>query len=288
MKQKFTLVRALVWIFCSTVFVSALSYLGVKGFRYWKQSTTIDYDTPIQAIVQTGPQKEALKTTYLVELLGLCKDHPTQSQDFDLKQAQKSLLSSPVIKEAEVKFKQPGILYIDYTVRQPLCFLYDFENVALDEEKVPFPVAPFFSPKKLPEIYLGLGEDLLFKEALKGEKIDLAYSLLSLLSGPIVQDLFNIKRIDVSNAFAKSYGQREIILEAEDQLYATRDGREICYRFPRLIRLSTKNYAQELSNYLKLREQLLEKEQQELQRQEDISTKVIDFRIPQLAFIEEN
>ncbi|MDN3506764.1 MAG: hypothetical protein P0S96_06000 [Simkaniaceae bacterium] len=292
MKKKFTLARALIWIFTSAVLINAAFFLGVKGYAYWKKTSTLDYETPLQAIVQTGPQKEALKTAYLVELLGLCNEHPTLSSEFDLKQAKKSLLSSPVIKEAEVKFKQPGVLYVDYTTRQPACFLYDFENVALDEDRVPFPVAPFFSPKKLPAIYLGLGKDLLFKEPLKGEKIDLAFDLLQTLSGPIVQDLFNVRRIDVSNAFEESLGRREIVLYAEDELLITHRQQEVHYIFPRLIRLSTKNYAQELANYLKLREQLLEKERQELTLDTNGSQvvhpkKVIDLRIPQLAFIEE-
>lgn len=147
MKKKFTLSRALIWILTSAVLINAAFFLGVKGYAYWKKTSTLDYEVPIQAIVQTGPQKEALKTAYLVELLCLCRDHPTLSTEFDLKQAKKSLLSSPVIKEADVKFKQPGILYVDYTTRQPICFLYDFENVALDSNRVPFPVAPFSVPK---------------------------------------------------------------------------------------------------------------------------------------------
>lgn len=293
MKKKFTLSRALIWIFFSAIFVNAGFFLCIKGYRYWKCTCTVDYKVPIKAIIQTGPQKEALKTAYLSELLGLSVDHPILSADFDLKEAQASLLTSPVIKEAEVKFKEPSILYIDYTIRQPICFLHDFENVALDTEAVPFPITPFFSPKKLPEIYLGLKENLIWKQPLTGEKIELAFELLKILEGPIVCDLFNVKRIDVSHAFEKSLGQREIVLLTGDELLVTQKERDVRFVFPRILRLSTKNYSQELSNYLKLREQLLEKEQMQLDFPEGeekrvvYPQKVLDFRIPQLAFIDE-
>ncbi|NGX46678.1 MAG: hypothetical protein K1000chlam3_00038 [Chlamydiae bacterium] len=293
MKKKFTLSRALIWIFCLAIFVNASFFLCIKGYQYWKCTCTVDYKVPIKAIIQTGPQKEALKTAYLAELLGLSVDQPILSADFDLKGAQASLLTSPVIKEAEVKFKEPGILYINYTIRQPICFLHDFENIALDAKAVPFPITPFFSPKRLPEIYLGMKENLIWKQPITGEKIELAFDLLKILEGPIVCDLFNVKRIDVSHAFEKSCGRREIVLLTGDELLVTQKEKDIRFVFPRILRLSTKNYSQELSNYLKLREQLLEKEQMQLdfpegeERRVIYPQKVIDFRIPQLAFIEE-
>lgn len=293
MTKKITLSRALLWIFCCAIILNGLVYGGIRGYQYWKRNCTVDYRVPIKAIVQTGPQKEALKTTYLAELLGLSSDHPILSCDFDLKKAHETLLSSPVIKEAQIKFKEPGILYIDYTIRQPICFLHDYENIALDAEKVPFPFIPFFTPKKLPEIYLGLKEEIIWNQPIVGEKIDLAFELLKVLKGPIMSDLFNVKRIDVSSAFEKSYGKREIVLLTEDQLVFMHKGKEIYFLYPRLLRLTRKNYSQELGNYLKLREQLLEKEQMKLEFPEGEEKvmyqpqKVIDFRIPQLAFIDD-
>ena len=198
-----------------------------------------------------------------------------------------------MIKQAEVKIKEPGILYIEYTTRQPLCFLRDFENVALDQDRYPFPVTPFFTPKNLPEIYLGLEEEIEWNKPLTGQKIELAYDLLKVLGGPIVSDLFNVKRVDVSNAFEKSLGRQEIDLITQDEVFTGQQDQEFRFVFPRILRLSTKKYSQELSNYLKLREDLLEKERLELKFPQEGETtiiyplKTIDFRVPQLAFIEE-
>jgi hypothetical protein len=58
------------------------------------------------------------------------------------------------------------------------------------------------------------------------------------------------------------------------------------------LRLSTKNYAQELGNYLKLREVLLAEEQKTLSLLESsestvrLKEKILDFRLQQLAFIQ--
>lgn len=292
MKKKLTLLQSLLWIFFSAIAVNALAYTGIKGVLFWKKVRGIDHRVPIRAIVQTGPQKEAIKTAYLAEVLGLSEDKPVLSSDFDVKEAEKKLAASPVISEAEVKIQEPGILYIDYTTRQPIAFLLDYENIALDNEGYPFPVAPFFTPKKLPEIYLGMEEELQWNQPITGEKIELAFALLEIINGPIVGDLFNVKRIDVSNAFEMSYGRREIVLFAQDEVYNVYKGKEVRFVIPRILRLPTKKYAQELGNYLKFREQRLEKEKHELVAKEGQTvvlcpTVTIDLRIPQLAFIDE-
>ncbi len=293
MKKKLTLSQSLLWIVASAIAINAVAYCGIKGVLLWKKMQGIDHRVPIRAIVQTGPQREALKTAYLAELLDLAEDQPTLSSNFDVKEAEKKLRESPVINEVHVKIQEPGILYIDYTTRQPVAFLLDYENVALDKEGYPFPVAPFFTPKKLPGIYLGMEEELQWNQPIVGEKLQLAYALLELINGPIVGDLFNVKRIDVSNAFEMSYGRREIVLFAQDEIYKTYRGKEVRFVIPRILRLPTKKYAQELANYLKFREQRLEKEQQELKVTDEGQTVVlcpivtIDLRIPQLAFIEE-
>lgn len=292
MRKKLTIIHSIIWIFSSIFIVNSLGYLCIKGYQHWKSKRQIDPNTTIKAIIQTGPQKGALKTSYLAEILNLSADYPSLSKGFDLKKARKKLLSSPVIKKVEVKFAGPEILYIDYTTRQPVALLYDYKNTALDQEGCPFPLVPFFSPKKLPEIYLGMNEDLRFNQPIEGEKINLAFDLLKILTGPIIDGFFNVRRIDISNAFKESFGKREIIVRVADESFVMQDGKEVCFIFPRLLRLSTKHYTQELGNYLKLREKLLDKEKKQLifpEGEEKLvmcREKVIDFRIPQLAFIE--
>ena len=177
---------------------------------------------------------------------------------FDPLLAQKRLLSCPLIKEAKVKLTSPETVYVDYTVRQPIAWLYDFENIALDEEGYPFPVSPFFTPKRLPEVYLGI-RNFYWGRPLKERNAELALTILQLLNRLSLQ----VKRLDVSKAFLPSLGRREVVLILEEQ------------GFTKSLRLTPKNVAQELGNYLELRSKL------------PAVPQIIDLRIPQLAFIQE-
>lgn len=210
-------------------------------------------------MITTGPRKNALSTSYLAELMHLSADRPTLCKQFDKDLAEKRVCLSAVIKEANVKVIKPDTVYVDYTVRKPIALLYDFENAAIDEEGVVFPMTPFFSPKKLPEIYLGI-KKVSWGEALRGEKIELALNFLKTK----INDFLHIRRLDVSQAFASSLGTREIVIMLDE------DG------FSKILRLTPKNFLQEMGNYLELCKKLPRESQ------------VIDLRIPQLAFIENN
>jgi cell division septal protein FtsQ len=246
------LIQALTWIIGSTFLITGGTYKILK--TYQKKPATTDY---LCRLVQTGPQREALKTTYLAELMRISADRPSTARSFDPQSAQKRLLSSPVIKEAIVKVLKPDTIYVDYTVRQPIAWLYDFENIAFDDEGYPFPVFPFLTPKKLPELYLGI-QNFYWNRPMTERNAELALTLLQLLNRLSLQ----VKRLDVSSAFSKSLGQREVILILDEQ------------GFTKILRLTPKNFAQEMGNYLELRPKLPSVPQ------------IIDLRIPQLAFIE--
>lgn len=249
MKQ-LSYVKALAWI------VGSLLLIPGAAYKLWHPQPHVDY---LCRVVQTGPQREALKTPYLAELIQLSADRPIIAQRFDPILAKRKLRSSPVIKDALVKVIKPDTVYIDYTVRQPIAWLYDFENVALDDEGVPFPIIPFFSPKKLPEVILGI-KTFNWAVPLKEEKATLALTLLKMM----LEKSLNIVRLDMTKAFAPSLGQREVVVVLVEN------------GFSKFLRLTPKNCAQEIGNYLELRPTL---------RPE---TQVIDLRIPQLAFIESN
>ena len=258
MSKKIPLVQALMWIVGSTLFFTGTSHLILKSYakkQYLRKHSPQYY---LSRIVQTGPQREMLTTTYLAELIQIAADPPTPIAYFNPQIAEKKLLSSPVIKEASVKLIEPDTIYIDYTARQPLAILDDFENTAIDEPGYPFPLFPFFSPKKLPKIYLGETQ-IKWGYPITDKKLPLAFSILKYCS----KLPFTLKKIDVEKAFADTLGARGIVLIIEDD------------NFPRTLRLSTKDYEQNLVNYLELRKELPQKPY------------TIDLRLSQLAFLKE-
>ncbi len=274
MHKKIPLVHAVAWIVGSAVIVSGTAYSGLKAYLRYHYQRNCDPEGWISAIVQTGPQKEALKIDYLAELMEISGDRPVQLSRFDLSRAEKKLLGSPVIKQASVKPLPPSTLYVDYAVRSPVAWLCEYDNIAVDEEKYTFPVYPFFTPKNLPEIYIGLSPAFAPASGpLEDARLELALSLLKLLQQTGSDELVHLKRIDVANAFSESYGLREIVLICEDP------AEEGVHK--RFLRLSTKNYAQELGNYLKLREGFAE-----MEKGVPASQKVVDLRLSKIAFIE--
>ncbi|MBY0528867.1 MAG: hypothetical protein K2P51_01605 [Rhabdochlamydiaceae bacterium] len=297
---RLALTHALAWIVGSSLVTSVCGHLGFRAYfaHVYKQANDPQYK--LRTLVQTGPQKQALKTEYLAELLGLSSDAPASSLTYDLRAAEQKLRASPLIEQVQLKMIQPGTLYVDYTVRQPVAWLYDYENVAIDKEGHPFPFRPFFTPKNLPELYFGMGPFGIASEdpdrpvakwgaPISGKYAVLALHLLSLLSDLKIQELFQVKRIDVSQAFAESYGSREIVVIVEDKILE----KQIEFFFPKILRLSTQNYAQDLGNYLTLRPKLLEQERKSIRNLSPgqaivrAKEKILDFRIQNLAFIDE-
>jgi hypothetical protein len=231
--------------------------------------------------------KEALKTAYLAEALGLSSDQPSSLYAFDLKKGAQQLKSSPLIANATVKRLAPSALYIDYEVRKPIAWAADFKNTAVDAEGYLFPVAPFFSPKQLPELYLGLSEFPDWK--VEGPHFQLALKILQLLEEVPWKEGLQIKRVDVSNAFAPSLGMREVVLFTEEELSFRNQDREIVCVFPKILRLAPKDYEQQLNNFFTLRRSMLEDYRKQLSMIDKggrFAPRIIDLRIPQLAFVE--
>lgn len=290
---------AIAWIIVSTLLCTGGSFAYLKQHLKKKYQKAFSYDNQIHSIIQTGPQKEALKTEYLAEILQISRDIPTSVVFFNEEVAKQRLLSSPLIAQADVKVLKPAALYIDYTIRQPVAWVEDYENVVMDKAGYPFPFYPFLSPKNLPYIYFGLSSFgqgstnsdkpiVRWKEAMTGIYVNLAFSLLQLIHEV---GLSNVVRIDLSQAFASSCGKREIVLTVDHVIVQWQNGLEQQIVFPHLLRLGTKNYREQLINYLNLKEELIEQEKKSALLQINqpflrLREKVIDLRLSKLAFVQ--
>ncbi len=300
MGPQWTARQAIFLLVASTSITCTLSISGYFVFQRW-QKNRLNTDTYcITAIVQTGPEKEALKTTYLAELLHLSADSPTSLYAIHPQEAQQRLLASPLIRAAAVKRMPPNTLYVDYEVRKPIAWIADYKNIAIDNEGYLFPVTPFFSPKAMTEVYLGLPpfaapEDTqgrkggLWKSPLHNRHLKLALDLLQTFEGSSWKDGLSVKRIDVSNAFAPTLGRREIVLFTEEELTIEQNGRAVSFTFPKILRLATKDYAEQLQHFFSLRKAMAqdyEKQLAQLQEGGRFAPRIVDLRVKHLAFVE--
>lgn len=298
MKKHIPLKKALLLIFYSMLAVGSLGGIALFIYLHILEQRQEDPNYNIEIIIQTGPKKEALSSAYLAELMDLAGDEKTNLYKFSISKARRSLLSSPLIKQAQVKKIFPNTVFVDYTARLPMALLYDYPNMAIDEEGYVFPISPFFTPKKLPEIYLGLmpfgyAEDELgakgasWNQAVKGDEAKLAFNIINLFS-----DLNSIEllRVDVSNAFSDSWGRREIVLIVNDIDHVINDERLSTLVFPRILRLSTQNYEQDLNTYFLFKDRLMQeaKEKVDLKNSKSIVKfpgLIVDLRIQDLAYV---
>ena len=270
--EKIPLRRALIYIALITCLISGTFGMGILYYFHLKQLRKHDEAYHVVAIVQTGPHKETLRTVYLAELLGLSIDQPTNLYQLNLKNAKQKLLASPLIKSAEITKLKPGTLVVEYLPRVPVAFLGDFTNTALDEEGYLIPFKPFFSPKKLPEVFLGnIGDEIIWGKPIEGKRGELAMKLFMFFSALCKDESLILKTIDVTKAETLSFGQREIILEFEDSGNTW------------ILRCSLENYEREANRYIALRDYLRSLEN--FPGDKNPFVRVIDLRIPQLAFI---
>lgn len=274
-RDKIPFSRALLWILVSTLLISGSAFMGWLHYLHVRERRLQDEQYRIVAIVQSASQAEALKTVYLAELLDLSLDRPKNLYQFSAREAESKLGACPLIKRAVVKKILPGTLYIDYDRRLPVAYLGDYTNTVIDEEGYLFPFRPFFTPKRLSTIYLGLDqEDMKWGNCLQElPALQLALAILRQFE-QIEEGSFYVKQLDVSQVHADSDGQRQVVVVLEELSQEwTKFSPHLMY-----LRLSPDHYQQDLANFRTLYKALIE----EKARKE---TWIVDLRIPHLAFI---
>jgi hypothetical protein len=298
--SKWTARQSFLYLVGSTCLTLVLGIGGFWGIKSYNRDRMDLEKYKITAITQTGPEKEALKTAYLSDLLGLSIDTPLSLYAYDLREGERRLLASPLITKAKLKRSPPNTLYVEYEVRKPIAMLADYSNIAVDAKGYLFPMAPFFTPKNLTEIYLGLppfgtAEDKMGRTGgewlrpIQNPYFELASEILRYLETSPWREGLRVKRIDVSNAFAPSLGQREVVLFTEEEIHLRQPNREFTCVFPKILRLAPREYPQQINNFFSLRKTMLEDYKRQLataQRGGRFAPRIIDLRIPQLAFVE--
>jgi hypothetical protein len=268
-QERFSIPQAILRIGLSVLLVSGTFWVAWGVYQAFLSSRAEDPKYRIRALVQTGPEKEALKTAFLAELLQLSTDRMQNLYRFDLKTARDRLLAFPLIKEARLQRIPPQTLFLDYRIRKPIAFLVDRTNTAFDDEYTLIPVRPFFSPKRLPKIYWGFSADdaLAWGDRLDGPKTTLIQQLLAEFGeDPAAW----ISLVDLSDAFLDSLGQRKVVVTVEG---ASENG----VKWENTLILNPQEVDKGVRNY------------RALSRHEEIQgaldAKVIDLRIPGMGIL---
>lgn len=288
MEFKIPFKQACMWIILSVIVITGGCALAIVYYHHILKTHANNDAYHIVAIVQTSPDQELLQTVYLAELLDLSVDRPTNLYQFNIAEARNKLLMSPLIKEATVRRIKPGTVYVDYLSRQPVAFLLDYTNTAVDKEGFLLPFKPFFTPKRLPEIYLGLSNESLWGKSINNDQSKLAFAFVSYLNRHYCSENRRLKRVDVSRALEPSLGGREIVVIIEEQSERVQQGKSVLCVCNWILRISPDlDYRQALANYAVLRDHLMVKQQPI----EDLSsihytTITLDLRLPQIAFID--
>jgi len=179
--------------------------LPVYLILFGKKETSPLY---LKTIVQKTTTIESLSPRFFSDYLGLSpKGRSLHIQNLDIRKIQKKLSEFPIFEKVQSEFTPQGELLVSYELRRPLFSLLDFSNCGLDSLGFFIPMAPYYSPKKLASIFLGIKN----LEWNKAYDIKEAVEILNFFS-PYLSEDFNIKLIDLSHLKESIPARREIIV----------------------------------------------------------------------------
>lgn len=267
MKKELPLYRAILWIMLSTVLFSGVPALLFFLWEKKQEERRLNPKYHLKSLVQVQPYEDSLDTLTLQKILGLSTERPITTIDLDLGGLEKRLLEFPLVERAKLKVISPSKLFIKYKLRTPIAFLADIQGAAVDKEGKILPLDPFYTPKRLPSVYVGLQKGQgCWGGALAPEDLELIWEVFTLFASEGMEEL-EMKSLNISGVHETSGGKRELVVIAED----------LKKRIEWVLRLCPEAYTQGLSRFLTLRDRLLD--------QELANEQVVDLRLDRLAFL---
>jgi hypothetical protein len=237
----------------------------------------------VLGIIQKSASQDMLKTDQLAAFLGLSSDVPQNLYAFDMGLARRKLLSLPFMKKVSIQRIEPNLLSIEYELRTPKWLLADYENVAIDQDGYLFPITPFFSPKSLPQIFLGLpafqGEPDLqgrrggtWNQALQGKHMALVRDIFELEK--TFHPHFEMVSVDVQKTFCASKNCEIVLRLKEKKIQGIQDV-HICEY---LLRLPQEGYKEAITRFFEHKASF-----EPLRKKEHLL--IVDLRLDRIALV---
>ena len=221
--------KALKYVMLSCIVVVALFFGSRAIYAHFRAAKLKDPRYTIVAITSKSRSQESVPHAVFSDLMNLSYDEPSSMYAFDTSQAAKEIYRVPTFKKVKVQLIKPGIVSVDYELRQPVAELLDYENRAVDKEGVDFPMLPYITPKNIPRLYLG---------ALENRRLAFAFELME-LARKILPKEYKLALCDVSQHFLDS-SVCEIDLQIDkgnQKLYARLSSSGYSKDFESLVRL---------------------------------------------------
>lgn len=255
--------KAVLWILTSTLVMSGSALFGLMYYKHIQELRTNDYRYAVSAVVQNCCAGVQLPTLYLTEIVNLSADRPYHLYNWNIKEAEKKLKNSPYIKDATIERIPPDTVKISYYSRTPVAVVGDLSNALIDTDGHLLPRHPLIREPVLPEMILGQ-DKVGWGEKLAAPETTLALQLKDLIDHEFPQ--MKLKSIDVSRAYARSAGKRQIVVTFE------------VGENTHILRVTINNYRQQLANYRELiaSNQLA-----------GFKSIVIDLRLDHLAYLQD-
>jgi hypothetical protein len=261
MQKYYSLEKAISIVVGSIVVTLLLFFSLYELFSHLKEKRLRDERYNIVAIVTRSKTSERIPSQIFAEILGLSADAPTNLFAFQPKRAAALLKSYGAFRKVRCRIAKPGVVIVEYELRKPYVKVRDFENRALDcSGEHLFPLFPFYTPKKLPELFLGDFQKKNIEKAL--EVFEEAKKS--------IDPSFTIAACDASGLLSNS-AKGEIILTLEK-------GEASPERF--FLRLSDKHYKEDLLHFNELLPLISNR-----QDNEGNKVHIVDLRLPQIALV---
>lgn len=182
-----------------TFLINAPLWGGWLLYKKLQQKKRQDPAYVVTAIESETEGDEILRPEIIAEWLNLSSEKKVNLYAINPKKAAAWLRKQMIVKSVSVTRKPPSTLVVHSEIRKPVAFVGERSNIAIDKEGNVFPFHPFYTPKKLPKLYIGKKEN--FSVAQRVLEWFLEKGLLG-----------SVDTIDVRNAKAPSLGEREVVI----------------------------------------------------------------------------